>query len=283
MQTIKVGYGGYVTIKGKLVQVLSASVTRSYNISTFEPFYQRVDDSTSKEIAQAQMRACYGTCSFSGQVSFELTNNILNQLFKVTYTNQNGQNKNWTNYNDFFAKDSKFELIIHDGYTKLTLNNCMWQSISLQCQPSSLVVMSITFQSDNNGSEHFNTSDVELTKEYDQNDYLIPYWQTGAANMLSFNLTLERSVTPVYLNNNKVAPTYLRSGLISVSVNATYYKQSDVAAATSIKIGDKNITLTKTVIQQSDFKMSSFQDVGEKSIQYKSMPLEYTKPIFNIS
>jgi hypothetical protein len=101
--------------------------------------------------------------------------------------------------------------------------------------------------------------------------------------MLSFNLTLERPVTPIYLNNKKVAPTYLRSGLISVSVNATYYKQSDVAAATSIRIGNKTLTLKKSIIQQSDFKMSSLQDVGEKTIQYKSMPLEYTQPIFTIT
>jgi len=36
-------------------------------------------------------------------------------------------------------------------------------------------------------------------------------------------MTIDRTVTPVYLNNDKIAPTYLRPGLINISLNATYY------------------------------------------------------------
>jgi hypothetical protein len=36
-------------------------------------------------------------------------------------------------------------------------------------------------------------------------------------------MTIDRTVTPVYLNNDKIAPTYLRPWLINISLNATYY------------------------------------------------------------
>jgi hypothetical protein len=68
---LTVGYGGYVLFMNnlngstdKLCQVLSANVTKTYNIPTFNPYYQPYDGSGAA--AQAVIRGAYGTCSFSG-------------------------------------------------------------------------------------------------------------------------------------------------------------------------------------------------------------------------
>lgn len=268
---LTVGYGGYVKLDGVLCQVTSASVNKTYNIPTLTPFYQPfMDNETS---AKSLIRAAYGTCSFSGQVTVQLTEGILGKIFEGSCE---------TIYDGFFAKNKKFEVIIHDGINEVTIPNCMWQSINLQCQPSSLVTVSISFQSDNKGNENLNVKKTSMSEEYKFSDNLIPYWQTGADDMLQFNMTIDRALTPVYLNNDKIAPTYIRPGLINISLNATYYDTKSISGSFSIKIGKKTINFKDLALNQSDFRMSNFQDIGEKTYQWKSMPLDYTQPIFQI-
>lgn len=158
----------------------------------------------------------------------------------------------------------------------------MWQSINLQCQPSSLVTVSISFQSDNAGNENLSISESSNSVSYAFSDNLIPYWQTGASDMLQFNMTIDRTLTPVYLNNDKIAPTYIRPGLINIALNATFYNPQDILGAFDIKIGKRTIHFKDLMLNQSDFRMSNFQDIGEKTYQWKSMPLDYTQTIFSI-
>lgn len=266
------GYGGSVEIAGTSVQVLSANINKTYNIPTLNPYYQPPTQNT--KAVKAVMRAAKGTCSFSGQVSFELTNDTLDMLFESC------QKTTDNIYKGFFAKDYSFSVEIHDGNECKKIVGCMWQSINIQCQPSSMVTCSISFMADNNGSESLNSESYEPSYYSSSVEY-IPYWQTGSGNMLQCNLTIDRSITPVYLNNDKIAPTYLRPGLISVTLNATYYKT--VSAPSSIKIGGYNIHFKGNTLFSEDFKMASMQDIGEKNYQWKSMPLEYTSPIFYMS
>lgn len=269
---LTVGYGGYVKLDGVLCQVTSASINKSYNIPTLNPFYQPFTDSNTS--AKSLIRAAYGTCSFSGQITVQLTKGVLNKIFTPGCQNI---------YDGFFAKNKKFEVIIHDGINEVTISNCMWQSINLQCQPSALVTVSISFQSDNEGNENLNVKKTSMSETYEFSDNLIPYWQTGADDMLQFNMTIDRTLTPIYLNNDKIAPTYIRPGLINISLNATFYNPQDILGAFDIQIGERTIHFKDLALNQSDFRMSNFQDIGEKTYQWKSMPLDYTQTIFYIT
>lgn len=263
---LTIGYGGSVSIDGSSCLVTSASINQTYNIPTLNAYYQPYDDSG----AVSLIRAAKGTCAFSGEVSFQLTQNMLNKVLAAM---------NGTTYTGFFAKSHKFTVDIHDGENSVSLPGCVWTSINIQCQPSSLVTCSISFQSNNSGNESWSSS--SLKSGYDSSA-LIPYWNTGDGNMLKFNISFERNVTPVYLNNDKIAPTYLRPGLIRINLSATYYQEISKNSL-SVNIGNKKIKFEKAVLQSSNFQMSTMQDIGEKTYQWTSIPLDYTKPVFSIS
>lgn len=304
IKVINAGYNGYVFIvdnnekdfnsigntvtkefKKIPLQVLSANVTRQYNIPTFTPFYQKYEIEKNSIHPYSVIRGAKGTCSFNGSISFQLTQGALDYFFKNTSDDNQDESL-------FFNKNS-FTIIIYDGLNSVQVKNCIWQSISIQCEPNSLITMSINFQSLNGHEEEFQEEETNEKNIKNFDNSLIPYWQSGAENMLSFQLNMERNVTPVYLNNDFVTPTYLRVGLISVNISANYYeKQSFNDSSTNssssnqkdmiIKIGDKILTISGMVLQSENFTMSSMQDIGTKSYQWKSIPLKYNVPLIKI-
>lgn len=265
------------------LQVLSANVTRQYNIPTFTPFYQKYEIEKDSIHPYSVIRGAKGTCSFNGSISFQLTQGALDYFFK----------KDTDGPSLFFNKNS-FTIIIYDGLNAVKVKNCIWQSISIQCEPNSLITMSINFQSLNGHEEEFQEEETNEKNIEDFDNSLIPYWQSGAENMLSFQLNMERNVTPVYLNNDFVTPTYLRVGLISVNISANYYEKQNFNDSSTnsssssnqkdmiIKIGDKTLTISGMVLQSENFTMSSMQDIGTKSYQWKSIPLKYNVPLITI-
>lgn len=298
IKIINAGYSGYVFIVDDNydiqipLQILSANITRQHNVPTFTPFYQKYQfsstEETLKQIPYSVIRGAKGTYSFNGNINFQLTQGALDYFFRISKNKSNVEK-----YSPFFNKDS-FTIIIYDGLNGIQVKHCIWQSISIQCNPNSLITMSINFQSLNNHKENFqvNKTDYDLDDRFSH--ALIPYWQSGAENMLSFQLNMERNVTPVYLNNDYLTPTYLRVGLISVNMSANFYEQQKSDSSLSddssskdyqdmtIKIGNKKIIISDMVLQSENFTMSSMQDIGEKTYQWQSIPLEYNVPLFKI-
>lgn len=78
--------------------------------------------------------------------------------------------------------------------------------------------------------------------------------------MIKFQLSFNKSVTPVYLNNQFLTPSYFRQGLITVDLNATYYdSQENYFDDLSIQIGAKKISFNKLVLQNHTYNMSNMQ------------------------
>jgi len=108
------------------------------------------------------------------------------------------------------------------------LTNCKWQNINIQCNASALIDVSISFQSTNGGLSDLTKIQFNEELLYNDSEYdLIPYWETGVENMASFQLQFERNLVPVYLNNKILTPLYLRPGVLNVSFNTVFYKDSD--------------------------------------------------------
>lgn len=290
-----------------MFQVNSASVTRSVNVPTINAYYlpfQTDDEDKMKEV-KSSIRCGYGTVSFSGNIDFDMTYGALKLLTA---------DKNKT-YGSMFQRSSLFHVQFFDGMHTCTLYNCVWNSFSISCQANSLITGSLAFQSNNGYCENLMiTKNKDVTEEagngtsssqmldFDQNDLLIPYWQTamdkGYDSVLTqFSIGFDKNVQPVFLNNIWRTPSYLKPGLITVNLNATYvdyYDPSNQSTSSSssqnniiINIGNeeekgKKITLNSAVLMNQAYNMSNMNDVGQKTYTWNAINLDNTKNLFSI-
>lgn len=250
-----------------LVQVTGASITRSLNVPTLNSYYL---PHTEEDTARSPIRIGHGTYSYTGDVSFELTEATAGWLFN----------------SDFYERSSWFALQFFDGQNTCTVQNCVWQSISINCSPGGTVKISISFQSNNGYAPGLQVVlfDVNQMIEYNDYDFLVPYWQCGHEGFQEFSFSFERSVTPVYLNNDFLTPSYLKPGLVNVSINATtveYYDPSEWGEQMVIWVGKKwGIVLDCAVLRSAQYSMSSMNDIGAKSYSWTSISENKMLPVF---
>lgn len=268
----KVGYNGWVKIKkhpsgtayyngvfptdGKMLQVTSASLTRQRNLPTVASYYLPFDDNETD--AKSQILLGFGTYNFSGELSFELTNGSLQEIIN----------------DDFLNRDSFFSMSFFDGEKGCKTTNCVWSNIQIQCSPGNLVNVSMSYLCNNGYCDDFQiigTDENELT--YDETDLLVPYWTCGHDEFQEFSMGLERSVTPVYLNNDINVASYLRPGLVTVNLNATTIERIDNwDSIMDIRFGTSHgIRLLKSRLVSSQYSMSSMSDTGAKTYTWNSL------------
>lgn len=260
------------TSVNKYVQATSASVTKSFSVPTMNSYY--LPNSGVVNTAKSSIRLGYGTCAFNGQISFQLTKDILDFLLP---TFDSGK------YTGIFSPLNLFDVLFFDGQKRCSIGNCMWTSISINCQPGALVTASISFQSNNNFKQDLQITSTDGGASYDPEKFkLIPYWQTGDDDMIQFQLSFERNVIPVYLNNDYVTPSYLRPGLINLNLSATYLEQKKKFSDIEIKIDNKIISFDTLMLQNHVYNISNMQSQGEKTYQWNAINLNQTKPIFVI-
>ena len=273
VSSLHADYKSACTSINKYVQATSASVTKSFSVPTMNSYY--LPKSGADNTAKSLIRLGYGTCAFNGQISFQLTKNMLDFLLPK---NEGGK------YAGIFSPLNLFDVLFFDGKQRCRIGNCMWTNISINCQPGALVTASISFQSNNNFKQNLQIDTTDGGSQYDPDNFeLIPYWQTGDDDMIQFQLSFERNVIPVYLNNDYVTPSYLRPGLINLNLSATYLEQQTDFPDISIKIGSKKITFNKLMLQNHVYNISNMQSQGEKTYQWNAISLNQTQPIFVIA
>ena len=300
------------TVETIMFQVNSANVTRAVNVPTINAYYlpfQTNDQEKLKEV-KSSIRCGYGTVSFSGNIDFDMTYGAL----KLLTVDQKLNNDEDYTYGSMFQRRSLFHIQFFDGMHTCTLYNCVWNSFSINCQANSLITGSLAFQSNNGYCENLmitknkdvlDGSSSQFSFDFDQNDLLIPYWQAamdqGYDSVLTqFSLGFDKNVQPVFLNNIWRAPTYLKPGLVTLNLNATYIdyydplnpKNNSSSSSGSqsniiINIGNdkengKKITLNSAVLMNQSYNMSSMNDVGEKTYTWNPIKLDNTKGLFSI-
>ena len=287
-----VGYGGWVKLKrhasgdyynyqdpfsiageGTLVQATSASISRTKNVpqvmSYYLPFHNRAGT------ARSPMLLGDGTYSFNGEVAFELTLGTLRE-----FVNE-----------EFFERDTIFSMSFFDGQNVCSVTNCVWNSLQIQCQPGNLVTMSISYQSNNSYMDELQVQPMVQDNSliYDENDLLIPYWTCGREHFHEFGITFERPVTPVFLNGDLKVASYLRPGLVSVSLNATtieYIDDWDETIKVLLGAGEDSkeraIILKKSILQSCQYNMSTMSDTGAKTYTWNSISEDAHERVFDI-
>ena len=302
-----------------ILQVNSASITKSVNVPTINAYYLpfQTDDQDQLKEVKSLIRTGYGTATFSGSIDFDMTYGALKLLDVSSKDALDFQED--VDYGNMFKRNSVFHVQFFDGQNTCTVYNCVWNSFSINCQANSLVTCSLSFQSNNGYCEDLLIDRKQLKPvsstndafEFDENDLLIPYWQTGrevkeenkkvSQILTQFNISFQRNVQSVFLNNIWRTPSYLKPGLISVNMNMTYadyMKKDDFFENNSnnndsdknelqIYIGNQSdhgkiITFNNAVLMNNAYNMSSMSDVGEKTYTWNSIRLNNTNPLFKI-
>lgn len=287
-----VGYDGWVTLKrepssthyqngasnsklGRLLQVTSASVSRTTQVPTLNSYYLPFLDS---DTAKSPIRVGPNLYTFSGELAFEATYGVVDEFFN----------------NDFFSRSSWFWVSFFDGQNTMLMPNCVWSSITITCAPNSLVAMSISFQSNNGYLEELQISNGNANEDiyYDESDLLIPYWTCGHEWFSEFSITFNRSVSPVFLNNDLTVPSYLRPGIVDVSLQATTIEYvENWEDEMDIKIGctplgsplnTHGIKLLMSNLMSKQYNMSSMTDTGAKTYTWNSIAMNAQDSIFEI-
>lgn len=251
------GYGGMASIQ--MTTTGTSSNTTSTTTSTFVPILNgsverkmQVGFVTSYHVpfsdeARSKIRMNTGTYTFSGSISFQMTSGLAS-LFLVT---------------SFFSRKNMFTIVMCDGEYTLTLPNCVWSSFNITGQPNGAVTGSLSFSSTNNGQTELNVTQTFTSYTIQTKDALQPYWKYGSSNegtqvVDSFSLNFSRNVTPVFLNNNKKTPTYLRAGMLDVEMQIScLQKWFDLS---SLSLGSKTITFNGSFVSVQSFQHGGMQE-----------------------
>lgn len=255
------GYGGFARINETFVPYTNASVQRQQNVVFQNTYHVPFSDE-----ARSRIRMNKGTFQFSGNISFELTNNSINQILTDT----------------FLSRKSFFDLFLHDGEKSILMTKNMWNSITINSSVNAIPNCSISFVSLNGFNEQIKTDTTFGFNELTTDDEPLRYWQTGNSNSLiqSFSVTFNRDVTSVFLNNQLRTPSYLRAGIIDCSMNVSCIDEWFDNA--SLKIGGKTIKLLNEYAQSQNWEFVGNNDVGLKSRTIKGTNYS-NKQVFEIS
>lgn len=233
---------------------ISLNMTRPTEIPYYNP--------RNGEVITDIITGC-GVCNISGSVSFDMSRNDI-MYFLHPYRIRRG---------------TYFNLRVSDGYSSYTVYQCVWNNITFATNAGGLVTCSISFVAFNKKKHYLEemkqaqmSTDVGLKNYFDRT--LVSYFETGNAynHMQSFNIAFTQQVTPVYLNDLSIMPSYLRCGKIQVSANIdSWFDFQDVD---QIQIGPRRIYFNKKAIDVITFNQNGSAQTGKYSYTIKTYALE---------
>lgn len=285
VNNILIGYGGYGKISihrlsGELLREVIIHITGATVSLNFNRPMETTYNAPPNQESRAQIPLGVGTCLMTGTINFDFSQNSINGLIQE----------------DFLCRNNRFNIYMCDGRVAYTITDCSWSSFSINASPQSLVTGSIAFTAlnKNNNGEPYAYIDKQVIDNSIGNyfkDELVAYWEAGANDVESFALTLNQEITPVYLNNKFIMPSYLRSGALSISANIVswkdwigmYDKQNpyiedkyfnedyisndliDFNNNMELIIAEKSILINNKVVMVKEYSHSGAGDVGSHS------------------
>ena len=281
---IVVGYGGFGYIDWKTDSLVntnqgsidspSVSVTdantvfltgASVNITANRPVQQTYrSHRTNTNVSSILVGV--GTVNISGNITFDMSRQNLSY-----FLNSNRIKRN--TYFHFGMSDGKSQYIVY---------HCVWNSISFSASVGSLVSCNISYTALNKRQTTIGTPSRKPSSAYFDHS-LVAYWDTAVGNCIqSFNVTFTQNVTPVYLNNSFLTPTYLRCGNIAATADIESWQSwQDV---NEVKIGSKTITFNKSMYNMIQYSHAGAADIGKHKFQISTVAVNSpTDTIFSIS
>ena len=272
---------------GQQILVTGGNISLSYNRPT-ENMYKA--PRSNKNVSPLLLGT--GTAQISGSVNFDLTHTNLDYFL-------DGKK---------ICRNTYFHLYLTDGNTngthQITYN--MWNSFTISASAGGIVNATLGFISLNGYKDKITTGTGITAADIFANT-LVAYWQAGTQGYVeSFSINFAQDVTPVYLNNDRVMPSYLRSGAFKLTANiqscipwdyvsniiSPYYSDygfdgnytlSEDVGSFSFQIGNKTITLNNVFLQTQQYSHSGAGDVAKYSYGLQSVALQPSQTLFTIS
>ena len=223
-ETLKLaGYYGAGTIDGSTVMVTSGSVTHSLNPSYLEMV------SLPKTGQRGRVIHADGVASYEASISFEL------------YTGSSGI----LSANGLLSRGKEHSFTMSDGYNGASGGECYVTSASFSASSGGIISGQVSFT----GKKPFAFGKASNTWIADETP--MGYWTSGGGKIASWTLTMSQDATPMYGNEDKIDPHYIRIGHVNYELTVEAYEQikSNVNPDTeaSINIGTGEVTLQGSI------------------------------------
>lgn len=245
------------------VPLLNASYDRARNVPTQGIFNTQLNESKG-----GRFRTGVGVYSYSGNLSFEMTDELRNLFFQEDY--------------GFFQRRSFLDIKLCDGEGQIYIPGAVWSSFSLNGDVGAAINGSISFSSCNGYEFDIEVGSPAPSESYDTFPELEPYWTYGGEGVQSFSLTFNRTVTPCYLNESVwVGPTYLRVGLMDVSFAITCWEKW--FEHNSLVLGNKVLHFTnKSFLSQKSYQFAGMSGEGMKTYTNNSTSIRGDGDLFTL-
>lgn len=261
---VSLGTATATTYGTSYLSLLSGSIERRLETGFATSYHIPFSDAKRSKIKLNE-----GTYTFSGNISFELTSSLAGNILDVGFLS---------------GRKKMFNLTIYDGMYTVNMPQCIWQNISINGDPNGAVTCSISFMSLNAYQKDIKVTNTRAITAVAP-DALQPYWKYGSSNgtsetVESFSLTFSRNVTPVFLNNDWLTPSYMRVGILDVELNINCLeKWFDLS---EITLGSKTLTFNNDFVVNNNWQFSGMSGEGVKSFTIKGSN-SATDDVFTLS
>ena len=272
------GYGGWCNIglgeiqteADTLVPLLSGGVSR-LNSVPMQTSYSLPFDVTPR----SPIRLAKGTYSFSGSITFELTDSLSDIFFSA-------DKGGYDSIGTFFQRSSFLNIVMCDGEGTINLKGCVWNSFDLTVAPGGTISCTLSFLTLNGYNEDIIVNDTISGAITDTSTMeLEKYWQYGAHGIQDFSLSFSRQVTPVYLNNTLKTPTYLKVGVLDIDLKVTCWENWFLHPI--IQLGKtKTLELHGDFQSEKSYNIAGINDLGTKTYTNKATNTSISS-VFTIS
>jgi len=246
-ENITVGWGSVSRVFGIPVLANGGDVS----LSKTPTYHNSIDiGSLSDNSSRVKAIVADGTIVRQGNLSFDCDNDTLPSIIN-----------NIKNRKDLFSVS-----LGTDDFKYYTVSDCAWTSLSLSASANALPTCSIAFLAKTVDDEYSPQSNSGININDRE---LVPYWQTGNQDVLSWTISINQSVQPIYLNEATCYPAYFRFGTWDISLQietiANYREHKEL----QVCLG-KLFEITKGTRIASSFTKASNNEPAHFSYSYNA-------------
>ena len=258
---------------GTILPMLSATYSRNCSVPTASTYHIPMDDSK-----RTTIRLGSGTYSYSGDISFEWTDQMASLIF--------GDSASSSSLPDFFSRRSFLDMVLCDGEGYIDIQGAVWSSFNLTGQTNSLISSSLSFSTCNGYVKDIEVTDVTNGSSrpswYNINNVdLEPYWQYGEEGVESFTLSFSRQVQPIYLNETVwKGPSYLRVGMMEANFQLTCWEEWFDTLSLTLGRKKKIVFNSSAFMSQRSYQFSGIQGNGTKTYTLNALGQKQALDLF---
>ncbi len=224
-ETLKLaGYYGAGTIDGSSVLITSGSVTTTRNVSYLEMV------ALPKTGMAGRVIHADGTESYEATIGFEL------------YTGSTGI----LSASGLLSRGRSHTFSMSDGYNGVKGTNCYVTSASFSASSGSIISGNVSFTC----KDKFSFGNA--ANDWKGEETPMGYWISGGnGKIASWSLSMSQNAEPMYGNEDKVEPHYIKIGLVSYELTVDSYERiktdTETDSDASINIGTGEVTLKGSI------------------------------------